>query len=225
LAVIIHDGLTRMYCNQEDLIYYLTVMNETYPMPPMPKEGEVREGILKGMYRFRKTGLKGKKAKANLMGSGAILNEVIKAQEILEKDYQIATDVWSVTSYKELYHDAIECERWNLLHPGKKARTPFVSQLLAKTGGVYVAASDYLKVLPASIAKWIPGPLHCLGTDGFGRSDSRERLRDFFEVDARYIVVAVLRQLSLTDEVTNASVVKAIADFDINPEKLNPHND
>ena len=102
---------------------------------------------------------------------------------------------------------------------------PYVSQLLAKSGGVYVAASDYLKILPASVAKWIPGPLHCLGTDGFGRSDSRERLRDFFEVDARYIVVAVLRQLALLDEVTNATVVKAITDFDINPEKLNPHND
>ena len=177
------------------------------------------------MYRFRKAGLKGKKAKAHLLGSGAILNEVIKAQEILEKDYKVPAEVWSVTSYKELYHDAIECERWNLLHPAEKARTPYVSQILDKSSGVFVAASDYMKVMPALVAKWIPGPMHCLGTDGFGRSDSREMLRDFFEVDARYIVLATLRQLALTGELAEATVTKALADFNINPEKLNPHND
>jgi pyruvate dehydrogenase E1 component len=225
MAIIVHDGLTRMYCHQEDLIYYLTVMNETYLMPPMPKGDRVKEGIIRGMYRYRPARLKKSKSKAHLLGSGAILNEAIKAQEILENDFGIAADVWSVTSYKELYQDAVECERWNLLHPKKRARIPYVSDLLAKEKGVFVAASDYMKVLPASIAQWFPGPLHCLGTDGFGRSDSRERLRDFFEVDARYIVVATLKQLEATAEVSSGTVAKAISTLGINPEKLNPHTD
>jgi len=225
LAVIIHDGLTRMYCHQEDWVYYLTVMNETYVMPPMPKGNKVREGIIKGMYRFQKSSLRKPKARAHLLGSGAILNEAIKAQELLEKNFQIAADVWSVTSYKELYHDAIECERWNLLNPKKKPKVPYVSQLLTKESGVFVAASDYLKILPAALAKWIPGPLHCLGTDGFGRSDSREQLREFFEVDARFIVLAVLRQLAESGDVTKETVAQAMVDFYINPDKLNPHQD
>jgi len=225
LAVIIHDGLNRMYCHQEDWIYYLTVMNETYLMPPMPKGAAVKEGIIKGMYRFRPARLKKSKAKAHLLGSGAILNEAIKAQEILERDYGVAADVWSVTSYKELYQDAMECERWNLLNPKKRAKVPYVSSLLAKEKGVFVAASDYMKLLPASVAQWFPGPLHCLGTDGFGRSDSRENLRDFFEVDARYIVVAALKQLEKTADVTSDTVASAIADLKINVEKLNPHVD
>ena len=225
LAVIIHDGLNRMYCHQEDWIYYLTVMNETYLMPPMPKGAEVKEGIIKGMYRFRPASLKKGKAKAHLLGSGAILNEAIKAQEILEQNYGVAADVWSVTSYKELYQDAMECERWNLLNPKKRARVPYVSSLLAREKGVFVAASDYMKLLPASVAQWFPGPLHCLGTDGFGRSDSRENLRDFFEVDARYIVVAALKQLEKTADVTSDTVARAIADLKINPAKLNPHVD
>ena len=225
LATIVHDGLTRMYCHQEDLIYYLTVMNETYTMPPMPKGKDVREGIIKGMYRFRSARLKKSKAKAHLLGSGAILNEAIEAQQILENDFGVAADVWSVTSYKELYQDAVECERWNLLNPQKKARIPYVRSLLAKEKGVFVAASDYMKILPAAVAQWFPGPLHCLGTDGFGRSDSRERLRDFFEVDARYIVLATLKQLQATGEVTSDTVARAIVDLKIDSGKLNPHND
>lgn len=225
LAVIIHDGLTRMYCHQEDLIYYLTVMNETYLMPPMPKGKGVREGIIKGMYKFKASNLKKSKSKAHLLGSGAILNETIKAQKILEEDYAVAADVWSVTSYKELYQDSVECERWNLLNPKKKARVPYVSSLLAKEKGVFVAASDYMKLLPAAVSAWFPAPLYCLGTDGFGRSDSRERLRDFFEVDARYIVVATLKQLADAGEVSNDAVAKAIADLKIDPGKLNPHVD
>ncbi len=225
LAVIIHDGLTRMYCHQEDLIYYLTVMNETYLMPPMPKGKGVREGILKGMYKFQPSRLKGSKAKAHLLGSGAILNETIKAQAILESDFGVAADVWSVTSYKELYQDAIECERWNLLNPKKPGKTPYVSSLLAKEKGVFVAASDYMKVLPAAVAQWFPRPLHCLGTDGFGRSDSRELLRDFFEVDARYIVLATLKQLAANGDLSKDVVTRAIADLNINAGKLNPHTD
>jgi pyruvate dehydrogenase E1 component len=228
LAVIIHDGITRMYCHGEDWIYYLTVMNETYLMPPMPKRADVKDGILKGMYRFKAGGLKGKSKtapRAHLLGSGAILNEALKAQEILEQKYKVPADVWSVTSYKELYRDAVDCERWNLLHPGRKARTPYLSSLLSKEKGVFVAASDYMKVLPASIAKWVPGPLHCLGTDGFGRSDGRAELRDFFEVDARYIAVAALSSLAEQGSVKAELVARAIKELDINPDKLNPHTD
>jgi pyruvate dehydrogenase E1 component len=227
LAVIIHDGLTRMYCHQEDLIYYLTVMNETYLMPAMPKGAGVREGIVKGMYRFRASelGKSKSKTKAHLLGSGAILNEAIKAQEILESDFGVSADVWSVTSYKELYQDAMECERWNLLNPKKKPRQPYLGSLLHKEQGVFVAASDYMKILPAAVARWFPGPLHCLGTDGFGRSDSRERLRDFFEIDARYIVIAALKQLEETSALDKGTAAKAIAKLKIDPGKLNPHTD
>ncbi|MDH4006721.1 MAG: pyruvate dehydrogenase (acetyl-transferring), homodimeric type [Desulfuromonadales bacterium] len=225
MAVIVHNGLTRMYCQQEDLIYYITVMNETYLMPPMPKGKDVRDGIIRGMYRFRPASLKKSKAKAHLLGSGAILNEALKAQELLEKTYKIASDVWSVTSYKELYTDAIECERWNLINSGKKARVPYVQQLLAKERGVFVAASDYMKVLPASVAQWFPGPLHCLGTDGFGRSDGRDELRDFFEVDYRYIAIAALKQLDAAGEIEPGTVTRAIKELNINSGKLNPHND
>ncbi len=232
LAVIIHDGITRMYCHQENWIYYLTVGNETYPMPAMPgksgkQRADVTDGILKGMYKVRPTKMKGAKAKvrANLFGSGAILNEALKAQALLEERYGVAADVWSVTSYKELYRDGIECERWNLLNPGKKPRVPFVSSQLADANGIFVAASDYMKVLPASIAQWVPGPLHCLGTDGFGRSDGRELLRDFFEVDARYIAVAALQRLASVGAVPTATVGQAIKELEIDPDKLNPHTD
>lgn len=225
LAVIIHDGMTRMFCHHEDLIYYLTVMNETYRMPPMPKGAGVREGIIKGMYRFSKSTLKGAKGQVHLLGSGAILNEVLKAKEILEAEYRVAADVWSVTSYKELYSDAVECERWNLLNPTKKPKVPYLQRLLAKEEGGFVATSDYMKVLPALVAKWLPGPLHALGTDGFGRSDDRERLRDFFEVDARYIVLAALRQQVEAGKLEKSVLTKALKDMKIDAEKKNPHRD
>jgi len=225
LAVIIHEGLTRMYCHQEDLIYYLTVTNEAYPMPPMPKGEAIREGILKGMYLYRKSALKKAKGQVHLLGSGAILNEVIKAQQILEQNYQLAADIWSVTSYKELYSDAVEAERWNLLHPEQSPRVPYIQSLLAGKKGSFVAASDYMKVLPASISQWFPGPLHCLGTDGFGRSDDRAHLRDFFEVDARYIVLAALKQQVEAGALNKPILVKALKDLDIQADKLNPHVD
>ncbi len=227
LAVIVQDGLNRMYCNQEDWIYYLTVMNETYRMPAMPQRPDIKEGILKGMYRLRATTKKGAQAKlrAHLLGSGAILNEALKAQELLEKDYGVAADVWSVTSYKELYRDAIEVERWNLLHPDQSPRTPYVTDLLAREKGVFVAASDYMKILPATIAQWFPHALHCLGTDGFGRSDGRARLRDFFEVDHRYLTLATLRRLADNGEIPMEKVHKALTDLKIDPDKLNPHLD
>ena len=223
LGVIIHDGITRMYCAGEPWIYYLTVMNEVYRHPPLPADPLVRDGILRGMYRYRQSPLKGAKAKlrAHLLGSGAILNEAIKAQELLHEKYGVAADVWSVTSYKELYRDGIAAERRNLLDPGAGAK-PYLASLLAGEKGVFVAASDYLKVLPAAIARWLPGPLHALGTDGFGRSDDRARLRDFFEVDHRYIALAALQELARSGEFAATAVRRAMKDLDIDPGKLDP---
>jgi pyruvate dehydrogenase E1 component len=223
LAVIIQDGIERMYKNNEQLFYYITVMNETYKMPPMP-DG-VQEGILRGMYRFKKSDKPATKNRVNLFGSGAILNEVLRAQRILEDAYDIPVDVYSVTSYKQLYGDAIDCERWNLLHPGEEEKVPYVAQVLRDTQGVYVAASDYMKVLPASLARWMPGRFDFLGTDGFGRSSNRAGLRDFFEVDARYITLAALRALAREGHVKKSVVKDAIHDFGIDPKKANPHRD
>ncbi len=225
LALIVQDGLNRMYCHQEDLIYYLTVTNETYRMPPMPKDKDVKEGVLKGMYRFSKGKQKKGQPKVHLLGSGSILNEAIEAQQLLAEKFAISADVWSVTSYKEIYQNAVEAERWNLLHPQETPRKPYVQQLLEKEEGIFIAASDYMKVLPASIAQWLPGPLHCLGTDGFGRSDGRKELRDFFEVDARYIATAALYQLARAGQGSQDDVARAIKEFAINPDKLNPHQD
>src|SRR5262249_33354963 len=193
IAVIIQDGICRMYKDGENWFYYITVMNEQYAMPPMPAGS--REGILKGMYKFRASGNKKSKLKGQLFGSGAILNETLRAQEILEQKFGVAADVWSVTSYKELYTDAVETERWNRLNPGEKARVPYVSRCLADAPGVLVAASDYLKTLPNMISKWMPRRLAALGTDGFGRSEGRMSLRDFFEVDAKFITLATLHEL------------------------------
>jgi pyruvate dehydrogenase E1 component len=223
LAVIIHDGIERMYKHNEQLLYYITVMNETYKMPPMP-EGS-REGILRGMYRLRTSTKPDAKNKVNLFGSGAILNEVLRAQRILEDAYDVPVDVYSVTSYKELYRDAVECERWNLLHPGETERVPYVAQALEGTKGAYVAASDYMKVLPASIARWMPGRFDFLGTDGFGRSSNRAGLRDFFEVDARYVALAALRALARDGHVKKSVLKDAVQDFGINPDKANPMRD
>jgi pyruvate dehydrogenase E1 component len=225
LAVIIHDGIRRMYAEHENVFYYLTVMNETYHQPPMPKGKKVKEGILKGMYQFKASEKKKAQAHANLMGSGAILNEVNKAQKILEEKYDISADVWSVTSYKELHRDALLTERWNMLHPDKKPKIPYISETLKNAKGVFVAASDYVKALPESIAQWIPGRLISLGTDGFGRSDGRAGLRDFFEVDERYIALAALHALAREGEIKTDVVKKAIKDLKIDPDKANPMTD
>lgn len=220
IAVIIRDGIRRMYEEQEDVFYYLTLMNENYPMPEMPKN--CKEGIIKGMYKLKSSSKKNAKAKANLLGSGTILNEVLKAQEILEQDYKVSANVFSVTSYKELRRDALEAERWNLLHPTEKAKKPYITQLLEKEEGVFVASSDHVKALPDSISKWVPGALSSLGTDGFGRSEGRAELRDFFEVDAKHIVLATLYQLLQEKQIKPSVVDKAVKDLDINPSKLNP---
>src|SRR3954467_1886860 len=219
LAVIIQDGIRRMYRDQESVFYYLTVMNEQYEMPPMP-EG-VREGILKGMYRLRPAGNPKAKLRAQLFGSGAILNEVLGAQKLLEK-YNVAADVWSVTSYQELYRDGHACDRWNMLHPGDTPRVSYVAQCMKDAPGVLVAASDYLKVLPDSIDQWMPRRMRSLGTDGFGRSEDRARLRNFFEVDARFVTLATLAELAQDGQLDRKIVAQAIKDLDINPEKVNP---
>ncbi len=210
-----------MYVDQESIFYYLTVGNEPLPMPAMPEGDGVREGILKGMYRFKASPKTDAKLRAQLFGSGAIMFEVLKAQQILEQ-YGVAADVWSVTSYKELYRNANDCERWNMLHPGETPKVPFVTQRLKDTQGVLVAASDYMKVLPESISQWMPRPLISLGTDGFGRSEGRASLRDFFEVDAKHIVLATLHALARDGKFTPAAIQQAIKDLGINPEKPNP---
>jgi pyruvate dehydrogenase E1 component len=220
LAVIIREGIKRMFEDQENKFFYITVMNENYAMPEMPKGA--KEGIIKGMYKFKFSGLKKAEAKAQLFGSGTILNEVLKAQEILEKDYKVAADVWSVTSYKELRNDALEVERYNMLNPDKKQKTPYITQQLEKEEGVFVASSDYVKALPDSIAKWFPRTLYSLGTDGFGRSGSRKALRDFFEVDYRHVVYSVLGALVKEGKIKETVLKKAKKDLEINPDKLNP---
>ena len=220
IAVIIQDGIRRMYKDGENWFYYITVMNEQYAMPAMP--AGVRDGILKGMYKYRASANKKSKLKAQLFGSGAILNEALRAQEILEQKYGVAADVWSVTSYKELYLDAIEAERVDRLNPGAKPRVPYVTQCLADAPGVLVAASDYLKTLPNMISKWMPRRLAALGTDGFGRSEGRTSLRDFFEVDAKFITLATLHELASDGKIEAKVVEKAIEELGIAKGKPNP---
>jgi len=220
LAVIIKDGIRRMFVEQERVFYYITLMNENYAMPQMPKGAE--EGILKGIYKFSGSTKKSAKLKANLFGSGTIMNQVLKAKEILEKDYNFAVDVWSVTSYKEVRRDALETERWNTLNPTKKPKVSYLAELFKNNDGVFVAASDYVKALPDSIAKWLPKPLSSLGTDGFGRSESREALRDFFEVDAKHIVYAALGNLFREGKIKSQLLNKAKKDLNIDPEKPDP---
>ncbi len=219
LAVIIREGLYRMYEKQENIFYYVTMMNEFYEQPPMP-DG-VREGILKGLYRFRTSTLN-KPAQVNLLGSGTILNQTIAAQQFLESKYQIPADVYSVTSYKELYEDCTAAERHNMLHPADKPQRSFLQQTFADPSAVFVAATDYMKTLPLTIAKWLPGRLIALGTDGFGRSDTREALRDYFEVDYRYITLAALNALASEGKIDSALPAKAIEDLEIDPDKQNP---
>ena len=222
LAVLIEDGIRRMYVDQESIFYYITVMNENYPQPAMPKGKGIREGIIKGLYLFKPATLKNAGMHAQLLGSGSILNKVLLAQDILQKKYKVAANVWSVTSYKELHYDALHTERENLFNPGKTPKKPFVTEAFKDAKGVFVAASDYVRALPESIAKWMPGPLYTLGTDGFGRSDGRRHLRDFFEVDERYIVVATLYMLAKEGNIKMDLVKKAIKDLDIDTDKANP---
>ncbi len=220
LAVILQDGITRMYKNGEDVFYYITLMNENYVHPQMPDGA--REGILKGCYLLSPAPQEKKKAQARLLGSGTILNDVLRAQELLNEKYGVNADVWSVTSYKQLYADATSCDRWNMLHPAEKPRVPYVSQCFSDPKCVHVAASDYVKALPDSIGRWLPGPLHALGTDGFGRSDTRPGLRNFFEVDRNWITYATLYRFVQSGELKADVLRQAMKDLGIDPKKAEP---
>jgi pyruvate dehydrogenase E1 component len=216
LAVIVEDGLRRMYAQGEDVFYYITLMNENYAQPRMP-EG-ARDGILRGLHRVREAAAG--PAAVRLLGSGAILNEALKAADLLQAR-GIAAEVWSATSYKELHRDAEDADRWNRLHPDRPARAAYVARCLAGTAPV-VAASDYVKALPETVARWVPAPFSVLGTDGFGRSDGRPALRDFFEVDARHIAFAALAALVRAGAADAAAALAARAEWGIDPERANP---
>jgi pyruvate dehydrogenase E1 component len=225
VATIVRDGLRRMYVNGEDIFYYLTLYNQDYPMPAMPAGCE--EGILKGLYLYRQAPAAKKSAakarpRAQLFGSGVILLEALRAQAILAETYDVSADVWSATSYQQLRNEALGVERWNRLHPQDTPRVPHVTEVLKDAEGPIVAVSDYLKAVPDMIARWTPGTFVPLGTDGFGRSDTRQELRHHFEVDAENIVVAVLRALAAEGRVKPAVVAQAIAAFDLNPESIDP---
>ncbi len=218
LAVIIQEGLRRMVQNQEDVYYYITLMNENYSHPEMPKGCE--EGILKGMYSFSKSKAKGEKVQ--LMGSGVILREVIAAAEMLEKDWGISADIWSVPSFTELRREGIDCERWNLLNPSKKQRISYVAECLKDAKGPVIASTDYMRSFAEQIQRFVPSNFVALGTDGYGRSDSREALRDFFEVDRNYIVLSALTALSEEGKVPAAKLAEAVKKYKLNPNKPNP---
>jgi pyruvate dehydrogenase E1 component len=215
MAVIIQDGLRRMYENSENCFYYITMYNEDYANPAMPEGEGVREGILRGLYKFNASD---KPAQAQLFGSGPILNEAVRAQQILAEKYNIAADVWSVTSYNELRRDCVETERWNRLHPAEKERTPYIVTALGAAAGPIIAASDYMKSLPDALSPWLGPRLVSLGTDGFGRSDNREHLRRHFEVDAESIVAATLSKLAREGVVKPKIAAKAFADLGLSPE-------
>jgi len=205
---------------KEDVFYYITLYNDNYPMPPMP-EGAT-EGILRGLYKLRPAGVKGKGSKVHLFGSGPILLKALEAQIILAEQFGVAADVWSATSYNELRRDALDVERWNLLHPTEPPRMSYLQSVLAKEEGVFLAASDFMKSVPEMIGRWVPGGLYALGTDGFGRSETRAALRRHFEVDAECITVAALSRLAQRGDLKPAVVQQAIKKFGINPEKVNP---
>ncbi len=222
LAVVVQDGLKRMYEKGEDHFYYITMYNEDYVMPAMP-EG-VQEGILRGIYKFRAAA--NGEATVQLFGSGPILNEVLKAQEILAEKFQVAADVWSVTSYTELRRDAIAVERWNRLHPAEAEKKNYLQTALEGAKGPVIAASDYMKAMPDVLAPWLYEGSKCrlvtLGTDGFGRSDNREHLRRHFEVDAASIVGATISRLARDGKIKPKKAQAALIDLGLNPEAADP---
>ncbi|HEY2328476.1 MAG TPA: pyruvate dehydrogenase (acetyl-transferring), homodimeric type [Verrucomicrobiae bacterium] len=219
LAVIIANGLRRMYIENEDIFYYLALYNENHAMPAMP-EG-VEDGILKGLYKF-KSGYEGGKIKAHILGSGAIMQSALKAQMILAENYGVSADVWSATSYKLLRTDAIRCQRWNMMHPTLPAKKSYVENLLAKESGAFVSVSDNIRTVADQIAPWVPGGLFALGTDGFGRSDTRGRLRRFFGVDAESTVIGTLYALAEKKLIDRKVVAQAIKDLGVDPEMVQP---
>jgi pyruvate dehydrogenase E1 component len=218
LAVILQEGMHRMYEAGDDVFYYLTMYNEDYAMPAMP-EGS-RDGILRGIYKFKSA--PGGNATLQLFGSGPILNEVLKAQTILAEKYGVQADVWSVTSYSELRRDGLKTERWNRLHPSEPAKRPYILEALGDAKGPIVAASDYMKVVPDQLSPWLTPRLVSLGTDGFGRSDNREHLRSFFEVNAASIVGAALSRLARDGAFDAKRAQRALADLELNTEAADP---
>ncbi len=226
MAVIIHDGMRRMFADQENVFYYITAMNENYVHPAMPKGAE--EGIIKGLYLFQAASKGGGKKKTvskktvQLMGSGAILREVIAAADLLRDDWGVDADIWSATSFTELARNARDCDRWNRLHPTEKARVPYVTQCLKGQAGPVIAATDYIQLYADKIRKWVPARYEVLGTDGFGRSDTRAQLRKHFEVNSVHVVVAALKALADEGTIDAAIVAKAIDKYGIDPDKINP---
>ncbi|MDZ4840673.1 MAG: pyruvate dehydrogenase (acetyl-transferring), homodimeric type [Hyphomicrobium aestuarii] len=222
LAVILHDGLKRMLIDQEDVFYYLTVLNENYAHPPMP--AGVEEGIIKGMYLLKSTGdAKKGGRRVQLMGSGAILREVIAGADLLEADFGIAADIWSVTSFTQLRRDAMEAERWNLLHPEETPRIPYVTACLAERGDdPVIASTDYMRLFADQIRGNVPQKYRVLGTDGFGRSDYRRKLRSFFEVDRHFVAVAALKALAEENKLPSRTVTEAIVKYGLDPERVSP---
>jgi len=218
LAVIIQEGLRRMYVDRDSVFYYITVMNENYPHPPMP-EG-VEDGIIKGMYELQRSDDGDKKVR--LLGSGTILREVIAAAELLKQDFAVDSDIWSVTSFNELRKQGLDVQRYNLLHPADEARTAYVTECLPDTGTPVVAATDYMKIYADQIREFVPGVYYVLGTDGFGRSDTREKLRRHFEVNRFYICIAALKSLADAGTLKAETVVEAINTYGIDPDKPNP---
>ena len=217
IAVIVREGIRRMYEEREDLFYYLTLYNENYAQAAMPDGAE--EGILKGIYLLKKGDAAKPKARVQLLGSGSILTEAVKAQEILAGKYNVAADLWSVTSYSELRREALKIDRWNRLHPADPAKIPYIQQVLGATEGPIIAASDYMKAVQDQIAPWLPGRYSSLGTDGFGRSDNRQHLRAHFEVNAASIAGAALSKLAREGKFDPKKAVKALAELGIDPEK------
>jgi pyruvate dehydrogenase E1 component len=221
VAVILHDGLKRMYVDQENIYFYISVMNENYVHPDMPKGAE--EGILKGMYLLQEGGgAKKKKQRVQLLGSGTILREVIAGAELLEKDFGVSADVWSCPSFNELGRDGIDVDRRNMLHPADEPKTSYVTQCLAGRTGPVIATTDYMRAFPEQIRPFVPARYVTLGTDGYGRSDTRAKLRKFFEVNRYYVAVAALKALADEGTVPASKVTEAIKKYEIDPEKPNP---
>ena len=221
LAVIVHDGLTRMYGNRENIWYYITTMNEAYRQPAMPEGDHIREGIVKGLYCLEENSRNGG-LKVQLMGCGTILEEVRAAADILRSEFQVESDIWSATSFNELRRDGLAADRENMLNPAATSKQSWVEQQLSDRQGPVIAATDYMKIYADQIRDYVPGTYITLGTDGFGRSDTREKLREFFEVDRYFIVVAALYGLVKDGKLEASVVTEAIKKFNIDPQKANP---
>ena len=219
LAIIVREGIDRMYGERgEDVFYYVTLYNENWPMPPKPDA--VEEGVLRGLYRFKPA--EGGSRRVQLLASGPILLQALEAQKVLADKYDVAADVWSATSFQQLRNDALDGERWNRLHPDAEPRIPYVRQCLDPTEGPIIAATDYMKAVPDMVTRWIDRPYTVLGTDGFGRSDTRDALRTHFEVNVPHIAYAALHGLCLDGRSTPDELKRAIGDLGIDPDRVNP---